>query len=143
MAVINVVQWARKGKLPGREVELPMSFLKSENVTVTTAQKYELESGTRIVELAAMEGGVYARSDHAGSGNITTGTGVVVATSLGIAHRYLIVEEFVHSTGNPRLLMIEFGTSPMVSHISMLLAEGGDVLLLTEGGDPLLLSEAA
>lgn len=106
MATINVVQWAGKGSVPGKLVELPMGFIKAENVTVTTAQKYVLEAGTRIVEVSDVAGGVYVRSGHSESVDIAAGTGSVVANALGISWRTIIIEELDRSTGNPRLLMI-------------------------------------
>ena len=106
MATINVVQWAGKGGIPGREVELPMGFLKAENVTVTTAQKYELEADTRLVEVVDVSGGAYVRSGHSGLSDVATGTGAVVSNTLGIPSRYIVIEESDRATGNPRLLMI-------------------------------------
>ena len=106
MATINVVQWAGKGSVPGREVELPVGFLKAENVTVTTAQKYELEANTRLVEVVDVTGGAYARSGHSGLADITAGAGSVILNTIGIPSRYIIIEESDRATGNPRLLMI-------------------------------------
>ena len=106
MATINVTQWAGQAKLPGSDVSLPMGFLKGENVTVTTAQKYELEADTRIVELVDIAGGAYARSGNSGSADIVVGGGQVVDTSLGIPLQHILIEEVDHTAASPRLLMI-------------------------------------
>ena len=107
MATINVTQWVGQAKLPGTDVPLPMGFLKGENVTVTTAQKYELEADTRIVELVALEGGVYARSGNSASTDIVAGGGQVVDASINIPVNHVIIEEVDHTAASPRLLMIE------------------------------------
>jgi hypothetical protein len=107
MATINVVQWAGKAHILGLELDLESGFIKAENVTVTTAQKYVLEADTRLVEVVAVSGGAYVRSGNSGSTDIVVGGGSIVDSSIGLPSKHVKIEELDRASGAARLLMLE------------------------------------